>query len=134
MYRRDFLRQAAGATLTLFVPVSFFSCASDEEEGENLSGNLTLTPEQKAELDEQGFINLNGVIVLRVGNEYRAFGRRCPHQGGEVKAISSTQMQCQRHKDQYYNDQGQGNGARTTQSLVRYEVVVNSEGKVVVQS
>lgn len=135
MERKEFLLKTGELLISMTILPCLFSCAQEDEgDGKNLTGNITLSAEQKAILDSQGFLNLDGVMVLRVGTEYRAFGRRCPHQGGTVTAINATTLQCQKHTDQYYNTQGQGNGARTSASLVIYTTFVDDSGNLVIQA
>lgn len=121
--RRDFLQQVAGAAL-LFSTACLF-CSNRRDTAEEASLPVTLSPEQKAQLDSTGFLNITGIIVIKDGASYRAFSRTCPHEGGTVTALSPTSLQCQRHTDQYYNNHGQGNGARTSASLRQYTVTDN---------
>lgn len=126
--RGDFLSASAAALVSISVIGCVMGCANKSEESssssgaKNFSGTLTLTTDQKATLDAQNFLNLDGLIVLNDGGTYRAFGRRCPHEAGQITAQSGTSLQCQNHTDQFYNKLGQGNGARTTASLTSYTV------------
>lgn len=86
----------------------------------------TLSAAEKAELDSNGYLNLDGIIVIKDGTTYRAFSRTCPHQGGTVLALSATSLQCQRHNDQFYNQLGAGNGVRTSASLTQYTMTDNA--------
>lgn len=94
--------------------------------GKSFTGPKTLTAGEKATLDAQGFLNLDGVIVVKDGAAYRAFTRICPHESGDVFAQSATSLQCQRHNDQFYNKFGQGNGSRTSATLTAYTVTDNA--------
>lgn len=86
------------------------------------AGPVTLTAAEKVSLDANGFLNITGIILIKDGTAYRAFSRTCPHEAGEVQALSATSLQCQRHTDQFYNKTGQGNGSRTSGSLSQYTV------------
>lgn len=98
----------------------------DAAAGKGFTGPLTLSAGEKATLDAQGFLNLDGVIIVKDGAAYRAFTRICPHEAGDIFAQSATSLQCQRHTDQFYNKFGQGNGARTAATLTTYTVTDNA--------
>jgi nitrite reductase/ring-hydroxylating ferredoxin subunit len=126
--RADFLGAGAAAFVSISVIGCIMGCANKSEDSsssggaKNFSGTLTLTTDQKTTLDAQNYLNLDGLIVLSDAGTYRAFGRRCPHEAGQITAQSGTSLQCQNHTDQFYNKLGQGNGARTTASLTSYTV------------
>lgn len=128
--RGEFIGAGAAALLAFSSVGCLMGCATKKDEegsGKNFSGTLTLSAAQKTTLDSQGFLNLDeGLIVVKDGTIYHAFGRRCPHEGGTVTGQSATSLQCQTHSDQVYNKLGQGNGARTSASLVSYTVTDNS--------
>ncbi|AFM13286.1 hypothetical protein [Turneriella parva] len=128
--RAEFLRKATIGVTSVSLVYCLLACAKSDEangaEGKNFSGSLTLTTDQKNTLDSQKFLNLDGLIVTLDGTTYRAFGRRCPHESGEIVAQSGTSMQCQRHTEQLYGATGVGNGARTSASLVSYTVTNNA--------
>jgi len=128
--RAEFLRSAAVGVTSISLISCLMACAKNEDanavDGKNFSGSLTLTTDQKNTLDSQKFLNLDSLIVTLDGATYRAFGRRCPHESGDIVAQSGTSMQCQRHTDQFYNATGVGNGARTSASLVSYTVTNNA--------
>lgn len=86
---------------------------------------VTLTAAEKASLDANGFLNISSIVLVKDGGTYRAFSRSCPHEGGEVTALTAASLQCQRHTEQFYNKLGQGNGARTSGSLAQYTVTEN---------
>jgi nitrite reductase/ring-hydroxylating ferredoxin subunit len=128
--RAEFLKTAALGVTSVSIISCLMACAKNEDanavDGKNFSGSLTLTTDQKNTLDSQKFLNLDGLMVTLDGATYRAFGRRCPHESGEIVAQSGTSMQCQRHTEQFYNATGVGNGARTSASLVSYTVANNA--------
>lgn len=126
--RRDFLRGTAQMAFFAGAAGCLWGCMNkkDDDPAQQASLPVTLTAEQKASLDTNGFLNLNGIIVIKDGSTYRAFSRTCPHESGTVTAQSATSLQCQRHTDQFYNNLGQGNGARTSASLQQYTVTNNS--------
>jgi len=131
--RHEFIGRGAAAFAAFSALGCLVACATKTDPaattGTNASGTTTLTAEQKATLDSQGYLNLTGLIVLKVGSEYKAYGRTCPHESGEVTATSATTMQCQKHTEQSYNTSGVGNGARTSASLKVY-TVTNSSGSI----
>ncbi len=98
----------------------------DAAAGKGFTGPKTLTAGEKTTLDAQGYLNLDGVIIVKDGAAYRAFTRICPHESGDVFAQSATSLQCQRHTDQFYNKFGQGNGSRTSATLTTYTVTDNA--------
>lgn len=126
--RGDFLRHTAGLVLTTSAVGCFWGCMNkkDEDSAQQAALPVTLTPEQKSTLDANGFLNLAGIIVIKDGSTYRAFSRTCPHESGTVTAQSATSLQCQRHTEQFYNNLGQGNGARTSASLRQFTVTDNA--------
>lgn len=129
--RGQFIGAGAAALLAFSSVGCLLGCANKKDaesgNGKNFSGTLTLSAAQKTTLDSQGFLNLDeGLIVVKDGVIYHAYGRRCPHEGGTVTGQSATALQCQTHTDQSYNKLGQGNGARTSASLVSYTVTDNS--------
>lgn len=128
--RTEFLSKGAAALAAFSALGCLVACASKTDgaatTGTNATGTTTLTADQKTTLDSQGFLNLTGLIVIKVGSDYKAYGRTCPHESGEVTALSATSLQCQKHTDQSYNSSGVGNGARTTATLKTYTVTVSS--------
>ncbi len=128
--RGDFIRKGGLALVTVSGVGCLLGCMtkndSDSAAGKGFTGPRTLSAAEKSTLDTQGFLNLEGVIVVKDGAAYRAFTRICPHEAGDVFAQSATSLQCQRHTDQFYNKFGQGNGARTTATLTTYTVTDNA--------
>jgi len=128
--RRDFLHQGAGALLSLTAIGCMASCMTkldpDDAKLAEPFKPVTLSAAQKSTLDTNGFLNITGAIVIKDGAAYRAYSRTCPHESGDVVAQSATSFQCQRHTDQFYNNVGQGNGARTSASLAQYTVTDNA--------
>jgi nitrite reductase/ring-hydroxylating ferredoxin subunit len=129
--RGEFIRRAAGGLVGASALGCLFACAATSDDtssgdGKNFSGSLTLTTDQKNTLDSAKFLNVDGLIVVLDGATYRAFGRKCPHESGDVQAQSGPKMQCQRHTEQFYTAAGAGNGARTTATLTTYTVTNNA--------
>lgn len=129
--RGAFLRRAVGVAASASAVGCLLACTASNNEsansdGKNFSGSLTLTTDQKNTLDSAKFLNLDGLVVVLDGATYRAFGRKCPHESGDVQGQSGPKMQCQRHTEQFYTATGAGNGARTSASLTTYTVTNNS--------
>lgn len=133
--RGEFLSSGGKALLAFSAVGCLMYCANKTDDkqstGSNFSGSKTLTTAEKSTLDSQGFLNLDGMIVVKDGTTYRAYGRSCPHEGGDIVAGSATSLQCQRHTEQVYNQLGAGNGAKTTASLTKY-TVTNSSGTITI--
>lgn len=128
--RGEFLGKSAAALTAMGWAGCLMGCMTkndpDSSTGKGFTGPRTLTAGEKTTLDAQGFLNLDGVIVVKDGAVYRAFTRICPHEAGDVLAQSATSLQCQRHTDQFYNKFGQGNGSRTSATLTTYAVTDNA--------
>lgn len=110
------------------MPTFLANCAKTDDEspadfGTNFSGTYQLTADEQSRYDTNQFLNINnGITMIKDGATHRAFGRRCPHEGGLITAISATSAQCGKHNDQFYDKTGLGNGARTTASLTALTV------------
>ena len=128
--RGEFIGKSAAALVAAGAAACFLGCMTkndlDSAVGKKFTGPLTLTASEKVTLDAQGFLNLDGLIVVKDGGAYRAFTRICPHESGDVFAQSATSLQCTRHNDQFYNKFGQGNGSRTSATLTTYTVTDNA--------
>lgn len=128
--RGDFLGKGAAALVAASWAGCLMGCMTkndpDAAAGKGFTGPKTLTAGEKTTLDAQGYLNLDGVIIVKDGAAYRAFTRICPHEAGDVFALSATSLQCQRHTDQFYTAFGQSNGPRTSASLTTYTVTNNA--------
>ncbi|MCB1146379.1 MAG: hypothetical protein KDK38_06220 [Leptospiraceae bacterium] len=126
--RTQFLYTGCQIALAVSLGMASFSCANESTpDGVQFSGTLTLSAAQKSSLDSNLFLNLEqGVIVIKDGSVYRAFSRLCPHESGQITARSWLSLECERHLGQVFNQNGAGNGFRTSVALKSYTVTDNA--------
>lgn len=128
--RGEFLSQAATSVMLVGSLGCFGACMTKQDPDSPTTARasvpVTLTAAEKVNLDSNGFLNISGIVVIKDGTTYRAYSRICPHESGDVVGQSATSLQCQRHTEQFYNNFGQGNGARTSAALSQYTVTDNA--------
>jgi len=127
--RAEFLQKTAALAAIGVLPCLFGCMTKMDSDATSKGGGSTLPPEgrtlttgEKTTLDAQGYLNIDGIVIIKDGTIYRAFSRTCPHQQATVTANSATDIQCTNHTDQHYDKFGAGNGSRTSASLTQYTV------------
>jgi cytochrome b6-f complex iron-sulfur subunit len=106
MNRRELIRNIAAGTVTLFVvPAVFSSCEKDPIDPNDTNpldeGTLTidLTSEKYSALgSEGGSVKVGSIILINIGDEFRALSNICTHQACVVSYDSdANKLRCPCH-------------------------------------
>ena len=71
-------------------------------------------------------IDLLGLLLLRSGDEIKAFTKSCTHEGGPLNAFSNGIARCNWHQAEF-NSNGEAISAPATGSLKSYDTELNGD-------